>query len=135
MMVIAYLAGTIFSGLAGKIGIEVATIANGKCAVAAKKGIVPAFMTGFRGGAVMGMAVVGSSLLGVALVYLLTGDSTICLGFSFGASSMALFAKAGGGIFTKTADISADLTGKVELGIPEDDPRNPAVIADNVATM
>ena len=132
MMVIAYLAGTIFSGLAGKIGIEVATIANGKCAVAAKKGIAPAFMTGFRGGAVMGMAVVGSSLLGVALVYLLTGDSTVCLGFSFGASSMALFAKAGGGIFTKTADISADLTGKVELGIPEDDPRNPAVIADNV---
>lgn len=131
-MVIAYLAGTVFSGFAGKIGIEVATIANGKCAVAARKGIAPSFMTGFRGGAVMGMAVVGSSLLGVALVYLLTGDSTICLGFSFGASSMALFAKAGGGIFTKTADISADLTGKVELGIPEDDPRNPAVIADNV---
>ncbi len=132
MMVIAYAAGTVFSGFAGKIGIEVATIANGKCAVAAKKGIAPSFMTGFRGGAVMGMAVVGSSLIGVALVYLLTGDSTICLGFSFGASSMALFAKAGGGIFTKTADISADLTGKVELGIPEDDPRNPAVIADNV---
>ena len=132
MMVIAYIAGTIFSGFAGKIGIEVATLANGRCAEAAKKGIAPSFMTGFRGGAVMGMAVVGASLLGVALVYLLTGDSTVCLGFSFGASSMALFAKAGGGIFTKTADISADLTGKVELGIPEDDPRNPAVIADNV---
>ena len=132
MMVIAYIAGTVFSGFAGKIGIEVATLANGRCAEAAKKGIAPSFMTGFRGGAVMGMAVVGASLIGVALVYLLTGDSTVCLGFSFGASSMALFAKAGGGIFTKTADISADLTGKVELGIPEDDPRNPAVIADNV---
>ncbi len=131
-MVIAYAAGTVFSGFAGKIGIEVATLANSRCAVAAKKGISPSFMTGFRGGAVMGMAVVGASLIGVALVYLLTGDSSVCLGFSFGASSMALFAKAGGGIFTKTADISADLTGKVELGIPEDDPRNPAVIADNV---
>ena len=78
------------------------------------------------------MAVVGASLFGVSLVYLITKDSTMLLGFSFGASSLALFAKAGGGIFTKTADISADLTGKVELGIPEDDPRNPAVIADNV---
>ena len=80
----------------------------------------------------MGLLVVGCSLLGVAAVLMLTGDSSILLGFSFGASSLALFAKAGGGIFTKTADVSADLTGKVELGIPEDDPRNPAVIADNV---
>lgn len=80
----------------------------------------------------MGLLVVGCSLLGVAAVLLVTGDSSILLGFSFGASSLALFAKAGGGIFTKTADVSADLTGKVELGIPEDDPRNPAVIADNV---
>ena len=132
IMVIAYFAGTIFSAIAGKIGIEVATIANIKSAEAAKKGIRLSFMAGFRGGAVMGMAVVGASLLGVALVYLLTNDGTALLGFSFGASSLALFAKAGGGIFTKTADISADLTGKVELGIPEDDPRNPAVIADNV---
>ncbi len=131
-MCIAYFAGTIFSAIAGKIGIEVATIANVKSAEAAKQGIKPSFMAGFRGGAVMGMAVVGSSLLGVVLVYMLTGDATSILGFSFGASSLALFAKAGGGIFTKTADISADLTGKVELGIPEDDPRNPAVIADNV---
>lgn len=131
-MAVSYIAGTVFSAIAGKIGIEVATIANVKSAEAAKKGIKPAFLTGFRGGAVMGMAVVGSSLLGVSLVLLLAGDATAVLGFSFGASSLALFAKAGGGIFTKTADISADLVGKVELGIPEDDPRNPAVIADNV---
>lgn len=131
-MAVAYIFGTLFSAVAGKIGIEVATIANGKTAEAAQKGIRPSFLCGFRGGAVMGMAVVGSSLLGVALVFWLTGDTTTLLGFSFGASSLALFAKAGGGIFTKTADISADLVGKVELGIPEDDPRNPAVIADNV---
>lgn len=131
-MVIAYIFGTAFSAVAGKIGLEVATIANGRSAEAAKKGITPSFMAGFRGGAVMGMAVVGASLLGVTLVYLITHDATTVLGFSFGASSLALFAKAGGGIFTKTADISADLVGKVELGIPEDDPRNPAVIADNV---
>lgn len=131
-MMLAYLFGTAFSAMAGKIGIMIATIANAKTAEAARKGMKPAFMCGFRGGAVMGMAVVGSSLLGVALIMLITGNSTALLGFSFGASSLALFAKAGGGIFTKTADISADLTGKVELGIPEDDPRNPAVIADNV---
>ena len=131
-MVVAYIFGTLFSAVAGKIGLEVATIANGRSAEAAKNGIAPSFMAGFRGGAVMGMAVVGASLLGVTLVYLITKDATTILGFSFGASSLALFAKAGGGIFTKTADISADLVGKVELGIPEDDPRNPAVIADNV---
>lgn len=131
-MALAYIFGTVFSGIAGKIGIQVATIANVKTAEAAQKGIKPSFLCGFRGGAVMGMAVVGSSLLGVTLLYLITEDATALLGFSFGASSMALFAKAGGGIFTKTADISADLVGKVELGIPEDDPRNPAVIADNV---
>jgi len=131
-MAVSYLFGTALSALAGKIGIQVATIANVKSAEAAKHGIKPSFLTGFRGGAVMGMAVVGASLLGVTLVYLVTGDPSSVLGFSFGASSLALFAKAGGGIFTKTADISADLVGKVELGIPEDDPRNPAVIADNV---
>jgi len=131
-MAITYIAGTVFSAIAGKIGIQVATIANIKAAEAAKSGIKPSFMAGFRGGAVMGMAVVGSSLLGVSAVLLLTNNTTALLGFSFGASSLALFAKAGGGIFTKTADISADLVGKVELGIPEDDPRNPAVIADNV---
>ena len=131
-MAIAYLCGTVLSAIAGKIGILVATLSNARTAEAAQKGIKPAFLIGFRGGAVMGLLVVGCSLLGVAAVLLFTGDSTILLGFSFGASSLALFAKAGGGIFTKTADVSADLTGKVELGIPEDDPRNPAVVADNV---
>lgn len=131
-MAIAYVFGTVLSGIAGVIGIEVATIANTKCAESAKKGIKPAFSVGFRGGAVMGMAVVGLGLIGVTVIYMLTKNSTILLGFSFGASSLALFAKVGGGIFTKTADISADLAGKVELNIPEDDPRNPAVIADNV---
>jgi K(+)-stimulated pyrophosphate-energized sodium pump len=131
-MVIAYLAGTAFSAIAGKIGIQIATMANTRTAEAAQNGIRLSFLNGFRGGSVMGMAVVGTSLLGISLVFLLTKNSTMLLGFSFGASSLALFAKAGGGIFTKTADISADLVGKVELGIPEDDPRNPAVIADNV---
>ena len=131
-MAVSYLLGTVLSGLAGKVGIQVATIANVKTAEAAAKGIKPSFIAGFRGGAVMGMAVVGTSLLGVTAVYAVTKDPSAVLGFSFGASSLALFAKAGGGIFTKTADIAADLTGKVELGLPEDDPRNPAVIADNV---
>jgi K(+)-stimulated pyrophosphate-energized sodium pump len=132
LMAATYFAGTLLSGLAGYIGISIATIANVKAASAARQGLSPSFMAGFRGGAVMGMAVVGTSLLGAATLYLLTKEAETVLAFSFGASSLALFAKAGGGIFTKTADISADLTGKVELGIPEDDPRNPAVIADNV---
>ncbi len=132
VMGIAFLLGVVLSGTAGVIGIEVATNSNMRCAEAAKRGIKPSFNMGFRGGAVMGMAVVGLGLAGVTIVYWLTKSSTIILGFSFGASSLALFAKVGGGIFTKTADISADLAGKVELNIPEDDPRNPAVIADNV---
>lgn len=131
-MTIAYLAGTALSALAGKIGILVATQANSRAAEGAQQGLKPAFLIGFRGGAVMGLAVVGSCFLGVMAVLMITADATVLLGFSFGASSLALFAKAGGGIFTKTADVAADLTGKVELGIPEDDPRNPAVIADNV---
>ncbi len=131
-MALSYIAGTVLSAIAGKIGIMVAGLSNGRCAEGAQKGIKPAFLIGFRGGAVMGLIVVGCSLFGVAAVLMLVGDASILLGFSFGASSLALFAKAGGGIFTKTADVSADLTGKVELGIPEDDPRNPAVIADNV---
>jgi len=131
-LALAYIFGAFCSALAGFFGMDVATRANAKAAQAAKEGLNKAFPLGFRGGAVMGLAVVGFSLIGISIVYALTNDPGIVLGFSFGASSLALFAKAGGGIFTKTADISADLVGKVELGIPEDDPRNPAVIADNV---
>jgi len=132
---IAYMFGSFCSGLAGYLGLNVATKANAKVANAAKSGLNKAFPIGFRGGAVMGLSVVGVGLLGISIVYWLTGmGGTLpaVLAYSFGASSLSLFAKAGGGIFTKTADISADLVGKVELGIPEDDPRNPAVIADNV---
>ncbi len=129
---ISYIAGAFLSALAGYVGISIATLANVRSASAAKKGLAPSYMAGFRGGAVMGMAVVSTALAAAALLQLLTGNSDLVMAFSFGASSLALFAKAGGGIFTKTADIAADLTGKVELGIPEDDPRNPAVIADNV---
>ncbi len=131
-MAFSFVFGTAFSALAGKVGVVVATQANARSAEAARTSLGKSFLAGFRGGAVMGMAVVGASLLGVALIFWIIGDSSALLGFSFGASTLALFAKAGGGIFTKTADISADLVGKVELGIPEDDPRNPAVIADNV---
>src|SRR4030042_59910 len=134
---LAYLFGAFCSALAGYFGMDIATKANAKAAYAARGGLNKAFPIGFRGGAVMGLAVVGFSLLGISVVYGITGmpaDMGVppILAFSFGASGLALFAKAGGGIFTKTADISADLVGKVELGIPEDDPRNPAVIADNV---
>jgi K(+)-stimulated pyrophosphate-energized sodium pump len=131
-LTLAYMFGSSCSALAGYLGLNVATKANAKVAHAAKEGLNRAFPVGFRGGAVMGLSVVGVGLLGISIVYFITGDPSIVLGYSFGASSLALFAKAGGGIFTKTADISADLVGKVELGIPEDDPRNPAVIADNV---
>lgn len=131
-MVLAYMFGSFCSALAGIIGLNVATKANAKVAQAAKESLNKAFPVGFRGGAVMGLMVVGVGLFGVSIIYLMTGDPNIVLGYSFGASSLALFAKAGGGIFTKTADISADLVGKVELSMPEDDPRNPAVIADNV---
>lgn len=131
-IMLAYIFGSSCSAAAGLLGLNVATRANAKVAHAAKSGLNKAFPVGFRGGAVMGLMVVGVGLLGVSIVYILTGDPSIVLGYSFGASSLALFAKAGGGIYTKTADISADLCGKVELGIPEDDPRNPAVIADNV---
>jgi K(+)-stimulated pyrophosphate-energized sodium pump len=132
---VAYVFGSFCSALAGYLGMNIATKANAKVANAAKGGLNKAFPIGFRGGAVMGMSVVGIGLLGISVVYALTGmEGTLpaVLAYSFGASSLSLFAKAGGGIFTKTADISADLVGKVELGIPEDDPRNPAVIADNV---
>ncbi len=131
-MALSYIFGTVLSALAGKIGIVVATQANARSAEAAQESIGHSFLAGFRGGAVMGMAVVGGSLFGVSIIFWLVGDSSALLGFSFGASTLALFAKAGGGIFTKTADISADLVGKVEYNLAEDDPRNPAVIADNV---
>ena len=129
---VAYIFGAVFSGLAGYVGISISTLANIRCATAAKKGLAPAYTVAFRGGAVMGMAVVSAALAGAALIQIITGDADMLMAFSLGASTLALFAKAGGGIFTKTADIAADLTGKVELEIPEDDPRNPAVIADNV---
>jgi len=132
IMGVAYIFGSICSALAGYFGMTVALKANVRSAHAAKKGLNKAFPIAFRGGAVMGLSVVGFALLGISVVYYLTGDPEIVLGFSFGASAMALFAKAGGGIYTKTADVGADLVGKVEMNIPEDDPRNPAVIADNV---
>ena len=130
---LTYVFGTICSATAGFIGLEIAVRANVRTANAAEKGgLTSAFPIAFRGGAVMGLMVVGLALLGVSLIYWLTGDPEMVLGMSIGASTLTLFMKAGGGIYTKTADISADLVGKVELGIPEDDPRNPAVIADNV---
>ncbi len=132
IMGVAYIFGSICSALAGYFGMAIALKANVRSANAAKEGLNKAFPVAFRGGAVMGLSVVGFAMLGISVVYYLTGDPEIVLGFSFGASAMALFAKAGGGIYTKTADVGADLVGKVEMDIPEDDPRNPAVIADNV---
>jgi K(+)-stimulated pyrophosphate-energized sodium pump len=129
---LSYVAGATVSALAGYVGMMGATLANVRTAQAARSGLARAFNIAVSAGSLMGLGVVGLGLLGVGTLYYFFNDSEIILGFSFGASSLALFAKAGGGIYTKTADISADLVGKVELGIPEDDPRNPAVIADNV---
>jgi len=133
-MALAYILGSFCTTIAAYFGMTAATRANVKTANAAKKGLNQAFPVAFYGGAVMGLSIVGMALLGVSVLYYIYGPEQldIILGFSFGASALALFAKAGGGIYTKTADISADLVGKVEIGIPEDDPRNPAVIADNV---
>ncbi|HOU14913.1 MAG TPA: sodium-translocating pyrophosphatase [Anaerolineae bacterium] len=131
-MAITFIFGSLCSTAAGYMGMTVAVEANVRSATAASKGLNPAFNLAFKAGAVMGLAMVGLALMGMSLVFLITGDANLVLGFSFGASTLALLAKAGGGIYTKTADIAADLVGKVEVGIPEDDPRNPAVVADNV---
>ena len=130
---ICFIVGALFSTLAGYFGMNVATKANVRTANAAKEGgMNKALSIAFSGGAVMGMSVVGLGLLGITAIYLFTKDVSVLTGFSLGASSIALFARVGGGIYTKAADVGADLVGKVEAGIPEDDPRNPAVIADNV---
>ncbi len=139
---VSFLVGAVFSTVAGYFGMQVATKANVRTANAAmKSGMPKALSIAFSGGAVMGLSVVGLGLLGISAIYIVCNkalklDSAICtdilFGFSLGASSIALFARVGGGIYTKAADVGADLVGKVEAGIPEDDPRNPAVIADNV---
>ena len=130
---LCFVCGAIFSILAGYIGMNVATKANVRTANAAKEsGMNKALSIAFSGGSVMGMCVVGLGLLGASVLYLIIRDTNVLFGFSLGASSIALFARVGGCIYTKAADVGADLVGKVEAGIPEDDPRNPAVIADNV---
>lgn len=128
-----FLVGSGFSTMAGYLGMNAAIRANSRTANAARtSGMHRALALAFSGGSVMGMAVVGLGLLGAGVLYILTRDVSVLSGFSLGASSIALFARVGGGIYTKAADVGADLVGKVEAGIPEDDPRNPAVIADNV---
>lgn len=129
---VAFVSGAFCSGLAGFVGMKIATKANSRTTEAAKKGLPTALKMAFSSGAVMGFSVVGLGLLGVTTLYLIFKNPAYIFGFSLGASSIALFARVGGGIYTKAADVGADLVGKVEAGIPEDDPRNPAVIADNV---
>ena len=129
---IAYLVGAIGSGLAGFIGMSIAIRANSRTVVKAQQGLNAALRVAFNSGAVMGVSVVSIGLIGMTAIYLLFRDVSIVAGFGFGASSIALFARVGGGIYTKAADVGADLVGKVEAGIPEDDPRNPATVADNV---
>ena len=129
---ISYLIGAILSAGAGYAGMTIAVRANVRTAASAQRGLNPALRTAFNSGTVMGMTVVGLGLIGVVLMYLIWQDVRPLTGFAFGASSIALFARVGGGIYTKAADVGADLVGKVEAGIPEDDPRNPATIADNV---
>jgi len=129
---VAFAAGSICSATAGYIGMRIATKANLRTASAARDGLTGALRIAFSSGAVMGLSVVGFGLLGITTLYLIFGEPQLIFGFSFGASAVALFARVGGGIYTKAADVGADLVGKVEAGIPEDDPRNPAVIADNV---
>ena len=129
---ISYLAGTVCSAVAGLVGMNVAVRANVRTAAAAMNGLNPALRIAFSSGTVMGITVVGIGLLGVTVLYVVWQDIGLVTGFGFGASSIALFARVGGGIFTKAADVGSDLVGKIEAGIPEDDPRNAGVIADNV---
>ena len=132
LVAIAYVVGTLTSALAGFLGMSIATRANARTANAAISSWARALKIAFSSGAVMGFCVVGLGLLGLTLISIFWEEPHVWLGFAFGASSVALFLRAGGGIFTKSADVGADLVGKIEKGIPEDDPRNPAVIADNV---
>jgi len=129
---ISFLIGALFSGLAGFVGMRVATMANVRTTQAARKSINPAMALAFSSGTVMGMMVAGLGLLGVGVLFIILGDPDMVNGYALGASSIALFARVGGGIYTKAADVGADLVGKVEEDIPEDDPRNAGVIADNV---
>jgi K(+)-stimulated pyrophosphate-energized sodium pump len=131
-LAVSFIIGGLFSAFAGNIGMRIATKANARAAEGVKKSVHEGLSIAFSSGSVMGFSVVGLGLLGVALLYIIFGDPNIIYGFGFGASSIALFARVGGGIYTKAADVGADLVGKVEKGIPEDDPRNPATIADNV---
>ena len=129
---ISYLVGAIGSALTGFIGMSIAVRANTRTTVQAQTGLNPALRVAFNSGTVMGVSVVGIGLIGITVVYLIFQDITLVAGFGFGASSIALFARVGGGIYTKAADVGADLVGKVEQGLDEDDPRNPATVADNV---
>ena len=131
-MAAAFVFGALCSAVAGYMGMSVAVKANVRSAVAVSDSLNKGFRVAFYAGSVMGLAMVGMAVIGMSVIFLITGNPEVVLGFSFGASTLALLAKAGGGIYTKTADIAADLVGKVEVGIPEDDPRNPAVVADNV---
>ena len=128
----SFICGAVMSLLAGFVGMRSATISNARTAQAAQESEIAALRTAFTGGSVMGLSVVGLGLFGVTVCYLVFQNTNILTGFSLGASLVALFSRVGGGIYTKAADVGADLVGKVEQGIPEDDPRNPAVIADNV---
>ena len=132
VMAVAFVAGAVCSALAGYMGMAVAVQANVRSAIAVRDSLNKGFRVAFYAGSVMGLAMVGLAVLGMCTIYLLTGNPEVVLGFSFGASALALLAKAGGGIYTKTADIAADLVGKVEFAMQEDAPRNPAVVADNV---
>ena len=138
---VAFIIGAIFSAVAGNIGMRVATMANARTAEASKNKLSKGLSVAFSSGGVMGMTVVGLGVIGVFLLYYIFNNfvglteyntTNVLFSFGFGASSIALFARVGGGIYTKSADVGADLVGKVEEGIPEDDPRNPAVIADQV---